>query len=136
MRNVVREIGVDPGCRTGIAVWNKRDKALEIVATKNFPEALTLILSYENVLVRFEDARLRKWIPKHVGRERLQGAGSIKCECRLWEDFLTFHKIPFEKVPPMANKTKLEQAQFAKITGWNKTVSGHGRDAAMLVFGR
>ena len=32
--------------------------------------------------------------------------------------------------------TKLSAEQFRRITGWTEQTNEHGRDAAMLVFGR
>lgn len=133
-------IGIDPGVTTGISFWDTRMKALTSVRSASFLEALDLIdlllVTYdrEQLLVRFEDARLRKWFGKS-GREQLQGAGSIKRDCSLWEDYLTKEGIPFEKVAPKDNKTKLNAVAFKSITGWAKATNEHSRDSAMLCYG-
>jgi hypothetical protein len=88
----------------------------------------------EKIFVRFEDARLRKWFG-NAGREKLQGAGSIKRDCVIWNDFLTRKQIPFEAVAPKNNKTKLSSKAFKEITKYEGKTSEHSRDAAMLVFG-
>ena len=86
-------------------------------------------------LERFEDARLRKWIPQIKGKEVLQGVGSVKRDAGIWEDFLRDLGVPFEMVAPKNNITKLSADSFRKITGWQSKTNEHSRDAAMLVFG-
>lgn len=87
------------------------------------------------ILVRFEDARLRTWFGKEKGPAQLQGAGSIKRDCQRWEEFLTYHAIPFEEIAPKNNRTKISAEEFKRLTGWQEKTNEHGRDAAMLVFG-
>ncbi len=64
-----------------------------------------------------------------------QGAGSVKRDCKIWEDFLTDLDIPFEMVAPRKGMTKYSAAAFKKLTGYEGKTSEHARDAAMLVFG-
>ena len=85
--------------------------------------------------VVFEDARLRKWFGSK-GREALQGAGSIKRECQLWAEWLAAVGCSYRAVSPHSKGPKLDAAQFARLTGWPGRTNEHGRDAAMLVFGR
>ena len=129
-------VGIDTGVNTGIAKWDVKDKKLLAVTTMMIHQAMdSVLLSAENanIFVRFEDARLRKWFGK-AGKEQLQGAGSIKRDAKIWEDFLTDMGIPFEMVAPKNNKTKLTADTFKRITGWGKMTNVHNRDAAMLVF--
>ena len=132
-------IGIDPGTHTGIAVWSHKEQRFFMLGTKTMYEATEDIINLvnkhgrDNIFVRFEDARKRNWFGK-AGREQLQGAGSIKRDCSLWEEFLTAKNIPFATVAPKANSTKMKPEAFAKYTGWTKRTSEHARDAAMLVF--
>ncbi len=134
-------IGIDPGTHTGIAVWSHKEQRFFMLGTKTMYEATEDIINLvnkhgrDNIFVRFEDARKRNWFGK-AGREQLQGAGSIKRDCSLWEEFLTAKNIPFATVAPKANSTKMKPEAFAKYTGWTKRTSEHVRDAAMLVFGK
>ena len=134
-------IGIDPGTHTGIAVWSHKEQRFFMLGTKTKYEATEDIINLvnkhgrDNIFVRFEDARKRNWFGK-AGREQLQGAGSIKRDCSLWEEFLTAKNIPFATVAPKANSTKMKPEAFAKYTGWTKRTSEHARDAAMLVFGK
>ena len=64
------------------------------------------------------------------------GAGSVKRDCQIWEDFLRAHGIKYEMVAPHQGATKWTADTFARITGYTGRTSNHGRDAAVLVFGR
>lgn len=131
-------IGIDPGVHTGVAAIDKG--GLQVVATMSAVKAEQLVCMYAaeaggQVAVFFEDARLRNWFGSK-GREALQGAGSIKRDCHRWEEWLIHHGISFSKIAPRNNSTKLTAEQFKKITGWQGRTNEHGRDAAMLIFGR
>jgi hypothetical protein len=88
-----------------------------------------------------EDARQRKWFGKMDAEQRKygaavrEGAGSIKRDCQIWEEFLEFMGIKYELVAPKNNKTKLDQKLFSNYTGWKERTNEHARDAAMLVYG-
>ena len=133
-------IGIDPGTRTGIAVWDKLHKCFKSVETVSIIRAFDIITQYaENgylIHIRFEDARLRKWYG-NAGREKLQGAGSIKRDCSIWEEFCEHHELDFLAIPPVAQKglTKLSAERFQKMTGWTQRTSEHSRDAGMLCYG-
>ena len=130
-------IGIDSGKNTGIAIWNADSKTFEQIATVMIHRAMEAVLkeaAQNKIKVRVEDARLRKYYGQ-AGREKLQGAGSIKRDAVIWEDFLKDHEIPFEMVAPKNNKTKLSKQQFTAISKYTGLTSEHSRDAAMLVIG-
>ena len=132
-------IGIDTGKHTGVAVYDVADKKMIVATTLKIHEAFVLIDEYyyefgNDIFVRFEDARQRKWFGLS-DREKLQGAGSVKRDSAIWQDFLTDKGIAFEAVPPKNNKTKLSEIAFRQITGYHEKTSEHGRDAAMLCFG-
>lgn len=132
-------VGIDTGVRTGFAVWNTASRSLERVETMPIHRAMFEVLKMRDenpygLAVYFEDARLRKWFGRK-GREALQGAGSVKRDAGIWEDFLRDEGIRGYPVAPKNNATKLSAEAFAGITGWRKRCSEHARDAAMLVFG-
>lgn len=126
-------IGIDPGTKTGIAVWDSAAKRFHAIFTLTIFDAINYVKEWHhsNSTIIMEDARLRKWFG-NSGREKLQGAGSVKRDCAIWEE--VFPNIV--KVAPKNNKTKLDQAAFERLTGWKGRTSVHGRDAAMLVFGK
>lgn len=131
-------IGIDPGTKTGFAVWDLDKK--EFIEIKT----LSIVTAFENVLfwqkargikaLRFEDSRLRSWFAGK-GREALQGAGSIKRDCSIWQEFCEYHQIDFEPIKPMKGQTKWNSGTFAKLTKWRQRTSEHSRDAGILVFG-
>ena len=132
-------VGLDPGVKTGFAVWSRVERRLTTVETLGITQAMTMIRTMADVgslhSVRFEDARLRKWFGAR-GREALQGAGSIKRDCSIWEEFLRgLVGVPFLPVSPQAKGAKLDAQAFKRLTGWQGRTSEHGRDAALLVFG-
>lgn len=134
-------IGIDPGTQTGLAVWDCEEKRFILVKTVKIHQAFAIVRQLTKMgwlHVRIEDARQRKWFGKS-GREKLQGAGSIKRDCTIWDDFLTDMKNTgiiesFELVPPCNNITKLSAIQFRNITKFVGATSNHGRDAAMLCY--
>ena len=138
-------IGIDPGVHTGVALWD--GDRLTIVETLPLHAALLRVkflaelysFNGNGVTAYFEDARQRKWYGHNTAsrdRARLQGAGSVKRDCTIWEEALTDWGVPFVKVPPKNNMTKMNAQYFARLTGWEGRTSEHARDAAMLVYGR
>ena len=133
-------IGIDPGKNTGFA--KSYDGKLFEVKTYSIVQALESVAhsarwaksNDKRLVVYIEDARQRKWVTG--GREKLQGVGSVKRDCGIWEEFCLHHEINFVLVAPKDNKTKLNAEQFMRYTGWEHRTSEHGRDAAMLIFGR
>ncbi len=133
-------IGIDPGTNTGFA--KSIAGRLHEVKTYNIVQAMDAVAhsarwaksNDKRLVVYIEDARLRKWVTG--GREKLQGVGSIKRDCGIWEEFCEHHDIQFELVAPKHNKTKLSADEFKKYTGWTHRTSEHARDAVMLIWGR
>lgn len=128
-------IGIDPGVNTGVAVWDSNSKKFLSIETMPILEAISKVNVYRDAVVIIEDARQRKWFG-NSGKERLQGAGSIKRDCQIWQEFLESNEITHYWVAPKNNKTKLDAMQFKQITGYVGRTNVHGRDAAMLVYGR
>ena len=137
-------IGIDPGTHTGVAIWDNKQREFVELATIPIHQALLKVKNYyndnkglSNICVVFEDARQRTWFGKDKNTNaKLQGAGSIKRDCSIWEDFLTDYEIPFRAVPPQKGCTKWDDKYFKMVTGWKGKTSNHSRDAAILVFGK
>lgn len=137
-------IGIDTGVNTGFAVWDTTARSFLQIETVPLHRALWEVYNYKDnpfgVKVFFEDARQRKWIPNshdiRTEMGRRQGAGSVKRDSKIWEDFCKDAGIAYEAVAPRRNTTKMEAEPFARLTGWKGRTSKHSRDAAMLVFGR
>lgn len=140
---MAKYIGIDCGTHTGLAVWDSTEKRLTSVQTlplyKAF-EVVSLLAENNPVRVVFEDARQRKWLPKEKSiaeyRGHLMGAGSVKRDSTAWEEFCKGKGIAYEAVAPRKGLTKWSPEVFQRLTGWQGRTSNHGRDAAMLVYGR
>ncbi len=133
-------IGIDPGVKTGICIIaGKTIYSIDCLPIHKAMEKVKEVINIGDVFVRLEDARLRKWVPyqknEKAERGRAAGAGSVKRDAKIWEDYLTELGIPFELVAPKANKTKVTAEYFKKLTGYQGKTNEHLRDAAMLVVG-
>ena len=135
-------IGIDPGTHTGVAVWDTKEGRFLSLETLPIHQALIIVMMWRDKIghdlqVVFEDARQRTWFGRDKNTNaKLQGAGSIKRDCSIWEDFCKDYQIPFLAVPPIKGGTKLSEAYLKTISGWKGRTSNHARDAAMLVIGR
>jgi hypothetical protein len=133
-------IGIDPGTKTGLAVWDAYNKRFECIGSMLIHKAMLYVKQFafehghDNVIVRLEDARKRTWFGD-TGKERMKGAGSIERDCSIWQDFLDDNKIQYMLVHPKNVRTKLPAMTFQKITGWKEQTNEHSRDAAMMVYG-
>jgi hypothetical protein len=137
------KIGIDTGVKTGFSVWESDSKKFLAIQTLKIHEAMFEVLQYnksveagfcESLTVYFEDARLRKWYGDRA-TQKMQGAGSIKRDAKIWEDYLTDMEIDFKPIAPAKGMTKMKAEPFKKLTKWDKRVSEHARDAALIVFG-
>ena len=130
-------IGVDPGVCTGFAVWDQEVGKFELITSCTILNAMRWVNDWKlrgKCSVWVEDARQRKWFGGS-GREKLMGAGSIKRDCQIWEEFLHSGNLPYRFIPPKDIRTKLNAKKFKAMTGWQNRTNSHGRDAAMIVFG-
>ncbi len=139
-------IGIDPGTNTGIAVYNIKSDALILVETRMIHRAMDYVLNRwqslarENYLIRIkvylEDSRNVSRGGKNAAF-MAQGAGSIKRDCSIWEDFLKDYGIDHQFIRPGKNsKLKVTAEYFKKVTGWEGRTSNHSRDAGMLCYRR
>lgn len=139
------QIGIDVGAKTGVGI-TENGRIIELHTVK-IHKAMQMVLSWHErtksdgtrLVVYVEDARQRKWFGnnEHKVQAKQQGAGSIKRDSTIWDDFLTDLGVEYHMIAPKHNRTKRDHVAFCKLTGWiNGQTSEHSRDAAMLVFGR
>ena len=137
--------GIDPGVHTGFAAWDSEERKFRCVQTLGILDAMFMARLMRTqfdkpVIVVFEDARLRTWLPREKNlseyRGRLMGAGSVKRDCEIWEEFCVGYGIRYTAIPPRKGATKWDADYFKKVTGWTGRTSNHARDAALLVFGK
>lgn len=131
--------GIDPGVQTGLGLWDRTEKRLIVVETMPIHRALLTVLEKcGSCEVRVEDARQRKWFGSRdanqakYGAGVREGAGSVKRDCTIWEDFCAEYEIPCRMLAPAARLTKWSPEYFEKVTGWTGRTSKHSRDAAVL----
>ena len=137
-------IGIDPGTHTGVAVWDTGEGKFLSLETMPIHRAIESVLVWaslvhdktKDIQVVFEDARQRTWFGHGDTYAKLQGAGSVKRDCSIWEDFCKDYDIPFWAKPPVKGATKVSAEYFKTISGYQGRTSEHSRDAAMLVIGR
>ena len=139
-------IGIDPGTTTGMCIYNRVTK-IELLTSGTLLEMQYILqahpwnklIKFNQVFMRIEDARLRKWIPyektERAEKGHREGAGYVKAHCAIWENFCEIWGIPYELVEPKKNKTKVKADKFKMMTGWKGRTNEHERDAAMIVFG-
>ena len=132
------KIGIDTGVNTGIAV--SVDGKLTVVASMTITKAFALVVQYpaDQTRLYIEDARKwRGWKGKTKQTEaRLQGAGAVKRDAQIWEDWCKENGYAAVFIAPYHNNTKLDKDDFERITKWAGRTNNHSRDAAMLIFGR
>jgi len=127
-------IGIDSGVNTGVAIWSGTERSFESISTHSILEAMEIVLKHRDEIktVIVEDARQVQF---KTSRAKAQGAGSVKRDCQIWEEFLKRNNIHAMFVRPRKQITKMDASRFNVLTKWNKPTNQHGRDAAMLVFG-
>lgn len=132
-------VGVDTGVNVGWAVWDRYERRFRVIETTKIHNAMLTAMDkvFENrAFFRVEDARKATFGRNNkADMHKAQGAGSVKRDASIWEDFLEDYGIPYEMVRPAMRKKKITAAEFEKITGWTGRTSQHARDAAMLVYG-
>lgn len=136
MKKIV--IGIDAGVSTGFAVWNREEKRFEEVCSMMLHEALFKVKKMKeegvHLVVVVEDARLAVH-GRRVEAHKAQGAGSVKRDAKIWEDFLKAEGIEHLMSRPNKALTKIDAASFKQYTGWKEQTNNHARDAAMMVLG-
>lgn len=136
----IAKIGIDTGVKTGVAVWEGGQ--LAAVESMTITKAMDFISGHyprpQDCKLYIEDAR--KWIgfngKTKATQSRLQGAGSVKRDAKIWEDWCKEHDYEVVFVKPMGKGLKKSAEEFKRITGWTGRTNEHSRDAAMIVYGR
>lgn len=130
-------IGIDPGVKTGIAVWDGKDivfdttdfwGVIEEVDLWNIPVTVVIEDPYQNSPVwhgRNKNEAVKSKISERVGMN--------KREAQLLIEYCERNEIEFRAVKPTTSKW---DAKYLKaVTGINKRTNQHVRDAIKLVYG-
>ena len=135
----IAKIWIDTGVNTGIAVWESG--MFKAVRSMTITQAMAFISGHcppQTTKLYIEDAR--KWIGFNgktaATQARLQGAGSVKRDAKIWEDWCIENGYEVVFVKPMGKGLKKSAEDFKRITKWTGRTNEHARDAAMIVYGR
>lgn len=143
-KEIEYHIGIDPGVQTGIAIWiHSRQRFLEL-KTSSFWPTYKLVIKYkrkhkDKLLVTIEDPGLippifpRRGMSKMQMQKIAQNVGMNKAHAALMIQGLMKAGVQVQTVKPITKKWT--DAMFRMITGVDKRVSQHVRDAAKLVVG-
>jgi len=130
-------IALDPGTNTGVCLY--REDKIQVIETMPIHKALEAVKTWmdlygaDDILVRFEDARLRTWYGSDKHGEKKKGAGSVERDCAIWQGFLDDLGVDYDRVHPRDVKATTAE-QFQKITGYSGRTSIHAREAAWMVI--
>lgn len=141
-------IGLDPGQSTGVAIWDSSKKEFLTIRTCDFWDAISVLMDAKDrhidLMVTLENPDANKPVFRgkfaaHVDNNRkmdkiAQNIGSNKRDGQLLAEFCANAEIPVVLVTP--TKGKYTRETFEKLTKYTKPTSQHGRDAAMLVWGK
>ena len=156
-------IGIDPGRNTGFAVWLKKigQRAhFQEVCAMDFWKVINRLEEFLHVISKQWDMRLvvtieASYLNKSIHASSMQhisgtpeqklsrllsvaqDVGSMKRETTLLIAWLADNGIQTIEVrPSKTSNTKMTAARFNQLTGWKAKSNVHGRDAAMLVWGK
>ena len=129
-------IGIDPGVKTGVAIWSPSDMSFVDIFTSSLIVAYEQLKTYatsHEMYLRIEDPNKRKWYGKNAHAKQ-QGAGSVKRDAKAWKEICEENLWHYEMIHPIKGATKINELTFRHMTGFTKRTSEHARDAAMLVI--
>lgn len=134
-------IGIDPGIICGIAVLNTATRKFSSVQSSRLHELFELIYALQpsGIFVLIENPNT--WFPfknvaPGVAEMRRAGAGAVKQTYKHIIEFLEDNSIEYRSIRLQGNYKKVSAEWFRNQTGWDGKTNEHGRDAAMLVWGR
>jgi hypothetical protein len=134
-------IGIDPGVVNGYAVYDPIEKKLISVTSGKTWEILSWLETdaalSKGIKVFIEDPTT--WKPFKGGKSqshKLKGAGSVTARFKAILEYLEDNGISYVRVPIQGQIKKVDKEMFLKITGFEGKTNEHGRDAALMVYGR
>lgn len=151
----MKYIAIDTGTDTGVAVWCTRTRTLSDLSVMKIHRAMDFVYDMvgehfnEGIKIVVEDARKRKCFKGQSSDEmaaKQQGAGSVKRDAAIWEDFLKDLGVEYEMREP--RNTKFTYARFVQYTRYDQPIPYHGKpskseknishatDAALMIFNR
>ena len=139
-------VGIDPGERTGLAIWDGAAQCFRRIVARPFwgaveaLDALGAIAPCPVAGVVIEDSRGLPLYQRHRGLPRAardraaRSVGRIDVQTDLLVQRCEALGLPVVLAEP--SRRKLDHAKFARLTGHEGRTNQHARDAGLLVFGR
>lgn len=150
-------VGIDPGVKTGFAVWDRDGKRLLSVETSDFwevffrissapilrPDSALIVVEVAHYAPVFRERKAAGKNENHAAR-LAQNVGQVMREAKLLAEGFRRLGYTVQEVKPLGKKkdasgnysAEADRAEFERLTGWTKQTSQHARDAARLAFGR
>lgn len=130
-------IGIDPGAKTGVAIFNKGLLTELRTTTPSGVAALLDEIQPERVV--FEDSRLTSpvWSRGTTAAARIKIArnvGQVDAICGLICEACGRIGIEALGISPKNKGAKLDAERFSQVTGWATRSNQHERDAAMVAW--
>lgn len=138
-------IGIDPGTKTGFALWDSKHQKFVTIETMGIVKAMEMVYANHGTLIRqgitlrvvVEDTRKLRLPAAQQSFGRLKGVGSVHRDMSIWEEFLEYHGIPYTMAGLSPKEFRIGDSEwFKKKTGWDGRTSEHARAAAGLVYGK
>ena len=144
-------IGIDPGMETGLAIWNSTLQKFRSIQSVNFWQAIWILEEWDTRLkveeieltLVIEDPNLTTHVWDRYGAlgrsatKIAQNVGACKREASLILAWCEIKGIKTIAVNPSDRRdTKMKAEAFRNLTKCNIQTNEHGRDAALLVFGK
>jgi len=131
-------MGIDPGVKTGIALYQGGKLCeLRTIAPVDYERVL---LDIQPVLVVVEDSRPIKALftgirLSHKAQVKVaRNVGAIDCLCSIIFALCARHEIEIEALSPKEKGPKLDAVTFCRKTGYTGKSNEHGRDAGMVAW--
>lgn len=144
-------IGIDPGTKTGVCIWDQREKKIAILKTTDIESAMFFLsdliaINPDQYRARVENPSARGGRKDWLSPKKAQGAGSVKRDFAIWKSFFERRNVPMEALTPSqvhsfkyrilglpkGASEKDFQAAFKALTGMSS--SSHAREAAVMVI--
>lgn len=130
-------IGIDPGTKTGIAVYH--DGTLAELLTVSPDGIVDTMTRYAPDMVVMEDSRLQSAVFSRKASQRAmlkiaRNVGEVDQICRRIEAYCEGAGVELVQISPLAKGAKLDARRFSAMTGWEGRSNQHERDAGVVAW--
>lgn len=134
-------VGIDPGVKTGFAVWDRAERKFRSIGTTEFwsifdfaadvsPDDVKFIVETYDWKPTFGQRRGKASSVGVVDR-MARNVGQVMREARLIIEGLRRRGFEVVECAPLGKKNA---DQFRRLTGWQDRTNQHERDAAVMAF--